>query len=629
MEVLFPAIIIGVLASAASMAAAVSCDGELLFNNICLPAEWPPRDQPACMAVTPTAPYLTTPPATVDISLGRQLFIDDFLIAEANASAGIARAYHAPQYAESVNPVLAPTKPWETWTEGVKGGYSGFASAFSGGIWWDPASSEYRLYYRCGAAICLATSDDGVGWAKPALDAGCDGCNGTNVVSTPARYAGGLDGFTTWLDLDAANQTERWKMAVVPSGSHYTLLTSPNGVHWDDSAKVTTGHVDDRSTVWKNSFRDKWVFSIKSGGDGPGCGGRTRKYWEGDDFMKDCHWKTDTGTRPTAKGVPVNWTWADRADPPPVTPRCEDEYTDLYNVDAVSYESVTVGLYSLIIGKRCVPPHPFGRAGEQDLVVAGWSRDGFHFQMPPVTAAAPHRAPFLPMSDAGTGAWNHQNVQSVGGGFLVTDAALTPDGYGPADANDAPPPDALLFYVGARSGTCLGAAQCDPQTMGHNGNATTGLATLRRDGFASLGVAEGSATGEFTTRPLSYGGSNGDRYLFVNVDTAAVGGSVRVEVQDAATGAPLPGYALAASRAVPPGTNSTLFGPLEWAGGRAVLHASAGPVRFRFALAGAGTRLFAFWASSSEVTGASAGYVAAGGRGFGGSRDMRGLGAGD
>ena len=53
--------------------------GELLYNAIRLGDPWPPRrraldDHP----VRP--PYLDRPPPVISIDLGRQLFIDDFLI---------------------------------------------------------------------------------------------------------------------------------------------------------------------------------------------------------------------------------------------------------------------------------------------------------------------------------------------------------------------------------------------------------------------------------------------------------------------------------------------------------------------------------------------------------------------
>ena len=63
-----------------------------------------------------------------------------------------------------------------------------------------------------------------------------------------------------------------------------------------------------------------------------------------------------------------------------------------YQFDGVAYESIVIGLFSIITGKRCSPPRPFHRGGEQDAVYVGWSRDGFHFQRSPIRSSA-----FLPM----------------------------------------------------------------------------------------------------------------------------------------------------------------------------------------------------------------------------------------
>ena len=210
-----------------------------------------------------------------------------------------------------------------------------------------------------------------------------------------------------------------------------------------------------------------------------------------------------------------------------------------------AYESVVVGLFSIITGKDCATPHPYGRGGEQDAVYAGWSRDGFHFSRPTPPAGS-RRTAFLPMSTAAASTapppWNRQNVQSVGGGFLVADGHLTPDGY-PADAAAAggAPADALLFFVGARSGSCAGAPTCDPATQGLNGNASTGLATLRRDRFASLGVpaaaAAAAATGEFSTRPVAWAAAAGaPSFLFVNVDVPPADRLTRTPLLPAALG---------------------------------------------------------------------------------------------
>ena len=73
----------------------------------------------------------------------------------------------------------------------------------------------------------------------------------------------------------------------------------------------------------------------------------------------------------------------------------------------------------------------------------------------------------------------------------------------------------------------------------HYGTAAPRLVreTIRLDGFASANA--GYDGGELTTRPLALGGKR----LLLNYATSAVG-SVRVEVQDVATGAAIPGLSM-------------------------------------------------------------------------------------
>jgi hypothetical protein len=129
----------------------------------------------------------------------------------------------------------------------------------------------------------------------------------------------------------------------------------------------------------------------------------------------------------------------------------------------------------------------------------GFSRDGFHWDRP-------ERSTFLGVSPK-EGDWNWANVQSAGGCCLVVG-------------------DQLFFYVSGRQGR---PGTSDP------GVCTTGLAKLRRDGFASMdwlpdggGIIRGrvGGAGTLTTRPVQFKG----RHLFVNGDFQQ--GQLRVEVLD-------------------------------------------------------------------------------------------------
>ena len=54
--------------------------GELLYNGIQLPGIWPPQNMDNNSYKPMSVPYLENPPEVIPIDVGRQLFVDDFLI---------------------------------------------------------------------------------------------------------------------------------------------------------------------------------------------------------------------------------------------------------------------------------------------------------------------------------------------------------------------------------------------------------------------------------------------------------------------------------------------------------------------------------------------------------------------
>ncbi len=138
----------------------------------------------------------------------------------------------------------------------------------------------------------------------------------------------------------------------------------------------------------------------------------------------------------------------------------------------------------------------------------------------------------------------------------------------------------------------------------HQEQAAIGLATLRRDGFASLDA--GPEGGVLTTKPVTFTG----KFMFVNFKTNAPDGEMRIEILDT-DGNALERFSRATSIAL--AADQTLMG-VSWQNGAQDLSALIGkPVRFRFHLKNAS--LYSFWVGPGQL-GRSMGRVAGGGPHF-------------
>jgi hypothetical protein len=491
-----------------------AAEGEVLYNGIRLPSPWPPKI--ADVPKEPAVPaYLTSPPAVIPIDVGRQLFVDDFLVGETN----LKRTHHLPTY-YSKNPVL---------TGGM---------VFSDGVWYDPKDKIFKMWYHTKGGTAYATSKDGLSWDKPDLDVK----KGTNLVQTSPR-----DSATVWIDLEEKDSSKRYKMfrsASWPAKKSWTLWVhfSAEGIHW--SEPQTTGSCGDRSTVFYNPFRQVWVYSLRHGWGRP----RRRRYWETkEDVVKGGQWGEGS--------TPLMWCGSDNLDPQRPDYKVVPE---LYNLDCVAYESILLGLFTIWRGQ-------FPEREKPNEVCVGYSRDGWSW-------TRPDRRGFCPISET-KGDWNYANVQSAGGCCLVVG-------------------DQLYFY-------------CSGRGAGH----VTSLAILRRDGFTSMDA--GDSEGTLTTRPVTFRG----KHLFVNVD--APNGELRAEVLDDRGSVIAP---FTAGDCAPLRADKTQH-PVTWKAGSDLSKLVGKAVKFRFHLKSG--KLYAFWVSP-DTSGASHGYVGAGGPGFSGMIDTVG-----
>jgi len=511
-----------------------------LYNGIRLPDQWPPRRDPTQVSAAPW--YLETRPAVIPIDIGRQLFVDDFLIQRTS----LIRTAHRPVvYADS--PVLSPGGP----------DLKGLAFPYSDGVWYDPADRIFKMWYlgSYGNMISYAYSSDGKHWIKPPLP--------TAVIpqtNTVLQIGGGRDSATVWMDLEDRNPARKFKAFAVLSPPVAGIYFSPDGIHWDGPQQQTINSVSDRTTVFWNPFRKVWVDSVRSRAalpatrKVPGHYSRVRFYSESPDLLR---WN------------PVNpldtfWVGPDEEDPPYAGPG--GALPELYNLDAVAYESLLVGLFSWF---NPGPGYDTSYGPGPNLVElgVGFSRDGFHWSRP---TRGGERNAFIAATGT-AGSWNAYNVQSVGGGFLVVG-------------------DELWFYFSGRS-----------QQKPAIGIGATGLAVLRRDGFYSMNA--GTNGGVLTTLPIRFSG----KYLFVNVADQL--GTLQVEILDS-NGRVIEPFTKGNSAKL--SVDKTLQ-QVTWNGAGDLSKFAGKPVEFRFYLTNGA--LYSFWVSP-DLSGASNGYEAAGGPGF-------------
>ena len=521
------------------LCAAAEPAGELLYNGIRLPAEWPVKTRdPKSREVMPV-PYLKAPPAVIPIDVGRQLFVDDFLISETN----LTRTFHLARKYEG-NPVFKPTTPDEI---GPADGQRAVTYLGHGGVFYDPAAALFKMWYTADwrGGLALATSRDAINWERPNLGL----AGGNLILARNSAHVGGDN--SVWLDTTATNPSERVKFLADHTGkrqSHFLSTIADDGRVLNETA---AGKAGDYCSFFYNPFRRVWVYSIKRGGPH----GRNRSYAESPVYGQAAAFDRS-----------VHWADADDLDKP--DPKIGDT-PQLYSLSAVAYESIMLGAFQILLGPRnsiC----ELGLFPKFTELKIGFSRDGFHW-------ARPDRRAFIAPTQR-DGDWDRGYVHTTTGVCLVVG-------------------DQLYFPYCAYSGVAP-----DGKHRGMYTGASVGMAVLRRDGFASMD-AKGNA-GTLTTRPVTFSG----RQIFVNAAVPA-GGELRAEVLDE-NGAPIAPFTR--ENCVPVSADKTLQ-PIRWNGAADLAPLRGRPVRFRFHL----TRgsLYAFWVSP-DASGASRGYVAAGGPGY-------------
>lgn len=339
-----------------------------------------------------------------------------------------------------------------------------------------------------------------------------------------------------------------FQVAGGPGKWKYIYKTSANGIQWRDN-KTPSQAVTDRSTIYKNPFRNVWAWSMRHNvrlNSSDPYTVRARDYYENADPA--------SGNQNAKAELSKFWfgPWPNEQKHPSY--HNNDGAPGIYNLDAMPYESIMLGFFSVWQGPEndvCSKDNVIKR----NQIMVGYSRDGYSWQRDDMN-------PFMAVSD-NRADWNNGNLQSVVGAPLIVG-------------------DKLYFYLSGR------------RLQGTSEITSTGLAILRRDGFASM-----SGTGELTTVGIRFTGE----HFFVN---AKINGELRVEILDD-KGNVIPGLSKSDCKVV---TGDNCKAKVEWTSGKTLASLKGQKIKVRFYLTDGD--LYAFWISP-ESTGESQGYTAGGG----------------
>ena len=459
-----------------------------------------------------TAPRRFEPDPAILIGNGKELFLDDFLLARME---GIERVVNQPERYPG-NPLLTAKGDWE----------AGSMQQF--GTLYDPRLQLFRTWYRANnsednqMSMCYAVSRDGLRWEQPVLGlAEYRGSTRNNIV-TPKRS------FFVFLDpLARPGEGNICASAKMLYGSDrgtfkQILLRSPDGLHWPwGPVRNMSGY---QGWPYSRIRRQEAVMAT----DRPLM--QNPVYFARLDKM--------TVIANEGEGLKdrvyarIGWDLTHWQDPVLTDlKRSEKNNLGWYGIRTKDESSVLVGFTDAYHNEQNPDPRwrSLGPEAYHDKPSA-WldiqlisSRDGYRWQH------VADQDVFLPVGPEG--AWDE--------GMVLYAQAVEPPGS-----------DRIyLYYQGSpvrHDMTDAGWLQWHARSQRPSNNM--GVAFLRKEGYVSLEVKPDAAEGVVETRPLRYRG----RHLFVNADASK--GAVQVELCDE-TGNPLSGFGR--KRALPLTTDLT------------------------------------------------------------------------
>ncbi len=434
------------------------------------------------------------------------------------------RTYHAFQkYA--ANPVLIADRPWEGANIYVYGTVLPNESGPGYRMWYH--SLNFSLPKGDQVHAAYATSTDGIHWEKPNLGIVMfNGSTDNNMFIVPGNCPSVMH--TPW----DAGIGQAYKLMRGGGSGQFSGAWSADGLHWTEDPASVCPPASDVCTFNWDAHGQRYVGFPKLGAVVNGLSRRASAFWATPDFHS---WSV-----PYVVLAPDSWDdrWV---------PAGTDQRTHFYGLCGFAYESMYVGFLWLF---RATGKISGADDGPIYIEIVS-SHDGIHWRR-----EEGDRPPILPLGPAGS--WD--------AGMVFTTTHPLVEG------------DTIRLYYGGFNSTHA------DQNAWH---AAIGLATLRKDGFASLDAA--GTVGRVTTKRIA--GANGP--LHVNC-AAAAGGWLKVEVLDE-HGTPLAGYGEADCNAL----QGDLVDQIVTWGTNSELPAAAGPIRLRFVMQNAS--LYSFMAGADVV----------------------------
>jgi len=442
------------------------------------------------------------------------LFVDDHFI---DSRENITRSYHAFEK-HPANPLMPADKPWE-----------GNIVYLYGSVLPTEDGEGYRMWYHCWAdneyRMLYATSPDGIHWEKPEL--GLVEYKGSKQNNILFRHTCENHNpqviYTPW----ETDPMRRYKLIYFEYGRtppKYTItgyrgMISPDGVHWQevkDTPILLDSPGDVGNFVW-DPHTEHYI-------------GWPKKFADVRGFHRRCVGFSATKDFETWPASELVLTPDEFDDRWVNSESVEGAHTDFYGLCGFAYESMYIGFLWMF-------PITDGKNDGPIFVELVTSHDGVHW-----ARQEEPRPPMLPLGPEG--AWDD--------GMLFTpNHPLVEQGL------------IKLYYGGFDS------------THGKDGgNAAVGLATLRKDGFASLDAGEEEGT--VTTKPLA-GATDS-----LAVNYRAENGWLKVELLDE-QGKVLPGYGREDCVAL---KSDSVNAPVSWRG-TSKLPKPGKPLRIRFILCNA------------------------------------------